>query len=101
MTKVEKLLAASLALRSQLAGIVELLVEYENELNRDGLDSLAATDYLNAITRDEMCIQQFTNRVSDIEGSDDDAPEGWDSVEGGAWSADDWALNSPAKSKEA
>jgi len=75
---------------------------------------LGATQYafvssmIDLIERNREFTGAFTIAMSQdllstyyVKHEGDDAPLGWDSVEGGAWSADDWSLNSPAKSKEA
>lgn len=55
---------------NELDEIKNALRAYIAAVNKDGTDSLEAQDWLALITRKEMCIQQFTNAIADIEGED-------------------------------
>lgn len=70
MSQASRLIDRAIDLSHELAEIAELLKAYHDCLVQDGTDSLAALDFLEAIRRKEMCIQQFTNAHDDIMSED-------------------------------
>jgi len=65
-----RLLDAAIELSHALGDITDLLKCYHDCIDQDGTDSLAALDFLEAIRRKEMVIQQFTNAHDDIMSED-------------------------------
>ena len=71
-------IAAAERLMSQLNELNDLLLSYIYEIKADGSDSQAADDYLDVFQNAEMCIQSFTNRISDISEAEQDDAQSFD-----------------------
>lgn len=69
--KATRMIRAADALKTMLVEIESAVNHFSAALTLNGTDSQEADDWLALIRQSEMCIQQFTNAIDDIEGEDD------------------------------